>query len=304
MTCFHPIQAYSGGALTPNGKKLISFGAIPHDYVDRFERLDLPCGSCVGCRLERSRQWAVRIMHEAQLHERNCFVTLSYSDDNLPVNNSLVYEHFRDFMKRLRSRYPRSKDNGIRFFHCGEYSPEKRRPHYHAIIFNFDFDDRVFYKKSKSGFDIDTSDKCDDIWSLGHCFIGDVSFGSAAYVARYIVDKVSGDAAVQHYCDKETGEVIKPEYTTMSRRPGIGKKWFEKFGSDVYPSDNVIVNGLRARPPRYYDSLVEVDDPELLAAMKAKREVKALKYSDDQTPRRLREREKVRLAELNLFKRS
>ena len=133
MTCFHPIQAYSGGALTPNGKKLISFGAIPHDYVDRFERLDLPCGKCVGCRLERSRQWAVRIMHEASTHADNCFVTLSYSDENLPTNNSLVYEHCRDFMKRLRSRYPRDIDDGIRFCHCGEYSPEKRRPHYHAI---------------------------------------------------------------------------------------------------------------------------------------------------------------------------
>lgn len=301
MTCFRPIQAYSGGALTPSGKKLISFGAIPHDFVDRFERLDLPCGSCVGCRLERSRQWAVRIMHEASTHADNCFVTLSYSDDNLPENNSLVVEDYQKFMKRLRYRFPRSVDNGIRFFHCGEYSPKTGRPHYHAILFNFDFPDRKFLKMSKSGFPIDTSEICDDVWNLGHCFIGDVSFGSAAYVARYIVDKVNGDDAVKRYCDKETGEVIKPEYVTMSRRPGVGKKWFDKYGSDVYPSDNVIVKGMRARPPRYYDSLIE---EELLAKMKAKRKVKAEKYSDDQTPRRLREREKVRLAELNMFKRS
>lgn len=304
MPCFHPVQAYSGGALTPTGKKLISFGAIPHDFVGRFERLDLPCGGCVGCRLERARQWSIRIMHEASLYEHNCFVTLTYTDENLPCNNSLLLRDVQLFMKRLRSRFPREKDNGIRYFLAGEYSPEKRRPHYHLILFNFNFYDRTFLKKSKSGFDIDISGICDEVWRLGHCYIGDVSFGSAAYVARYIVDKVNGDAAVQHYCDKETGEVIKPEFVVMSRRPGIGKKWFELYGSDVYPSDNVIVKGLRARPPRYYDSLVDVDDPELLASMKAKRKVKALKYSDDQTPRRLREREKVRLAELNMFKRS
>lgn len=308
MTCYYPLQAFYG-ALKLNGKRRVVFKEELREYGAPFS---VPCGQCVGCRLERARQWGVRIMHEVQLHDFNCYLTLTYSDECLPRDLSLHPEHFLLFIRRLR-HYARTRkfkkehpeyarDNGIRYYHCGEYSPDKRRPHYHACIFNFDFPDRIFHKMSK-GNKLYISKTLDDLWGLGHCYIGNVTFDSANYVARYIIDKINGDRAFDHYTDKESGVYLHPEYSSMSRRPGIGADWLYKYYEDVYPSDEVIVHGLSVRPPKYYDSRVELHDPDFYADLKAKRSDKALQYSGNQSPERLVVREKVKLAKLNLFKR-
>ena len=158
----------------------------------------LPCGQCVGCRLERSRQWAIRCMHEAQMHEDNCFITLTFNPESLDDRSnpwSLDVRDFQLFMKRLRKKY----GAGIRFYHCGEYGELNKRPHYHACIFGFDFPDKRLWKVTNSGHRLYISESLDELWPFGFCTIGNVTFESAAYVARYIMKKVNGDAAADHY---------------------------------------------------------------------------------------------------------
>lgn len=273
--------------------------------------IKLPCGQCIGCRLERSRQWAVRMLHEAQMHEENSFLTLTYSPENLPATGSLNKKHFQDFMKRLRGRLGGRR---IRYFHCGEYGERLRRPHYHAILFGFDFPDKVFYKPVGDNGRLYISAMLDETWSHGFAVIGDVTFDSAAYVARYVTKKVTGPRADGHYLrfDKETGEVftepdgslshLEPEYVTMSRRPGIAAGWFERFGSEVFPSDEVITRGVQARPPRYYDKLFEAAHGDL-DSIKARRVGRMRKHAENNTDFRLAIRERVKMAQFQQLKR-
>lgn len=81
----------------------------------------------------------------------------------------------------------------------------------------------------------------------------ELTFESAAYAARYITKKISGPEADTHYnvIDLETGEVYSskiPEFIDMSRRPGIGKPFYEKFKTDIFPSDEVILRGIKMKP--------------------------------------------------------
>ena len=283
MTCFHPLNAFRvfGGGISFNAR---------HNNI--LECLKLPCGQCVGCRLERSRQWAIRCVHEASLYERNCFITLTYSDDHLPQDLSLDVRVFQKFMKRLRKRFgPR-----IRFYHCGEYGSKFGRPHYHACLFNFDFDDKVLFTE-RNGVHLYTSEALTELWPYGFSTVGTVTFESAAYVARYIMKKVNGDAAADHYTFTHpvTGMVYerKPEYTTMSRRPGIGSDWFDLYHSDVYPHDRVIMRGKSMRPPKFYDNRYELLDPMGFDDLKQKRWEEGQKHIDNNTPDRLKVREKV-----------
>ena len=140
MVCFSPLQAFKLEGWHQYGlPPVFKRPAGPH------RELQLPCGQCVGCRLERSRQWVVRCIHEASLYENNCFLTLTYSDDCLPNGNDLIYRHFQLFMKRLRKRF----GSNIRFYMCGEYGDLFGRPHYHACLFNFDAPDKVLYRRTR-----------------------------------------------------------------------------------------------------------------------------------------------------------
>lgn len=257
MSCYHPLPAWYSRKLGTSGKRGITFR--PGDgFKDR--PLEVPCGTCVGCQLERSRQWAVRCLHESKLHEDNCFVTLTYGET--PPGGSLRPVDFVEFMKRLRWHH----GEGIRFFQCGEYGDELGRPHHHALLFNLRFPDLRFYKES-SGVRLYTSAKLDSLWGHGFCSVGDVSFESAAYIARYTMKKVHGPAAAAHYGDRV------PEYLTMSRRPGIGRGWVEKYRHQTYRNDELVVRGHPCKPPRYYDQVQEKEAPTVLARVKARRRV-------------------------------
>lgn len=273
------------------------------------------CGRCVGCRLEKSRQWAIRCVHEASLHEENCFITLTYNDSHLPPSGGLNKKHFQDFMKRYRKKFPSRR---IRYFHCGEYGEENGRPHYHAIIFNHDFFDKRMYSV-RDGVTLWTSDTLTELWGKGFCTIGAVTFESAAYVARYVMKKVTGDRAVARYgvIDPDTGELkldkdgepvmIQPEYVTMSRgrdgTKGIGYEWYRKFKDDVYPEDEIIIRGRKMKPPRYYDGLYE-EDEKAYRKLKSERMRKSKKDAANQTAERLAVRETVKKAQLKSLKRS
>lgn len=206
-------------------------------------------------------------------------------------------------MKRLRKKYG---DLKISFFHCGEYGEKKRRPHYHAILFGMWFDDRQFYQRAIDGTVLYTSAKLADLWPWGFSTVGEVTFESAAYVARYAVNKLSfyGEDAYEHI-DLETGEVLalQPEYTTMSLKPAVGKLWYQRFKSDVFPSDQVVVRGRPMKPPKYYDKLLEQDSAEAHAQIKALRLGDALERAHDNSSSRLRVREQVKIAQTKNLKR-
>lgn len=290
MTCYRPLECWRIA-----GDTKLRF-TYPH-RSDILEKLEVPCGQCIGCRLERSRQWAIRCIHEAQLHEKNCFITLTYAPEHLPSPPTLDVRDFQLFMKRLRKRFGK----GVRFFHCGEYGEQYGRPHYHACLFNFDFPDKKLWRTS-NGFNIYTSSILEELWPFGFSTIGDVTFESAAYVARYIMKKVTGKNADEHYenVDPLTGEVYlaKPEYITMSRRPGIASGWFEKYASDVYPSDAVVVRGREMRPPRYYDNKLKSIAPLDYEEIQHQRYLDAQKHLDNNTKDRLYVRHEVQKARL------
>lgn len=267
MPCFFPLQA--SFSLCQDGKKDIKFS---NAQARAFQlgikpvgdnNLSVPCGRCMGCRLEKSRQWAVRCVHEAKCFEDNCFVTLTFSDEHLPKDGSLCRKHVQDFLKRLRRKY---EDRKIRVFYCGEYGDQLGRPHYHLCLFNFDFKDRKKFKRV-NGFWYYRSDALSSLWTFGHSIVCDFSFETAAYVARYCTKKVNGSQAEEHY----QGRV--PEFAGMSLKPGIGKTWFDKYAkSDLFPHDNVISRGAKSKPPRYYDILRERVDPDGFAKAKKARE--------------------------------
>lgn len=298
MACFSPLSGFRARVPNANGRRPIVFnnrdGAAD-------EPIDLACGRCIGCRLERSRQWAIRCVHEAQLHENNCFITLTYNPESLPASNSLVLKHFQDFMKRLRKKFGK----GVRFFHCGEYgevcetcrkskyycdqkghrySPYLGRPHYHACLFNIKFPDQEFWKNAK-GNKLYTSEILTKLWGMGFCSIGELNFQTAAYVARYITKKISGPQADAHYTlyHHLTGEVtrVQPEYITMSRRPGIAAGWVEKFKSDLYPSDFVVHDGKKMSLPKFYNKILELDESIDFDLIKRMRELKAKQLYED-----------------------
>lgn len=275
MACFHPMLARLDAEGRPRFIRAATLGeSIPGT-------IRLSCGQCSGCRLESARQWAVRCVHEAQLHESNSFITLTYDDEHLPPSGSLQKSDWQKFARRFRKQ--RGK---FRYFHCGEYG-DRGRPHYHAAIFGHDFlADRVHFKMS-NGHELFRSASLEKLWPNGFSTIGELTFESASYVAQYVLKKVTGDKAEGHYNGRQ------PEYVTMSRRPGIAHDWLERFRSDVYPSDEVISNGRPARPPTYYDNLQAIHDPVGMAAIKLRRGKAASTHSENNTRARLDIREEV-----------
>lgn len=263
------------------------------------KRLEIPCGRCVGCKLERSRNWAVRCVLESSLYDSNCFITLTFNDEHLPANRSLDKEHFPLFMRRLRKHTGRK----IRYFHCGEYGGKLGRPHYHALLFNYDFPDKVLYTVRNDN-KLYISSELSQLWPYGFSSVGDLTFASAAYVARYVMKKVPTKDAEDHYVDKSTGEILVPEYVTMSRRPGLASAWFERFGfTDVFPSDQLVVDGKVGKPPRFFDKILEKVDPQMYDDVKSER-MSHLKEWNESSDLRLRVKEEVKLAQIKSLKRS
>lgn len=283
MSCYHPLRG------VVKGQEFLAVG----------------CGKCVGCRLEYSRQWAVRCYHEAQLQAENAFVTLTYAPERLPPGGTLVRRDTQLFVKRLRKHFAPRR---VRFFLCGEYGSHGLRPHYHALLFGIDFPDKLFYFTTEAGERIYTSEVLSGLWSLGFATTGAVTFKSAAYVARYVVKKISDvDGGWKPYSvDAETGEVLArlPEFVGMSLKPGIGEGWLSRYRDDVYPSDEVVVQGRLMKPPRYYDKLLERGAPDVLEGIKGERRRSSWARLVDETPRRRADREVVKVAQVGFLKRS
>lgn len=254
MACYHPLPGWYSRTRAANGKRAVVF-RFADGFADR--PVAVPCGSCVGCRLEWARQWAVRCQHESKLWDCSSFVTLTYKE--VPPGGSLRPEDFVNFMKRLRHVYP-----GVRFLQCGEYGEQFQRPHHHALLFGvWPSDSR--YHKGQGDRRLYTSRELDDLWGHGQCTHGAVTFESAGYVARYAMKKALVDP------EEWRGRGLVPEYMTMSRRPGIGSEYAKRWRAEWYRNDAIVVNGVETRPPRFYDGVQEKAAPAVLARVKAKR---------------------------------
>jgi len=275
MPCYRPISGWKSVDLTEKGKHTIVFSQ-KKGYTDSPR--EIPCGVCIGCRLEKSRQWAIRITHEASLWDSNVFVTLTYDDENCP--SSLNVKDYQLFMKRLRKHFNQEK---IRFFMGAEYGEQTHRPHYHAILFNCDFPDKTIVTQNQNS-TLYNSQMLNDLWQKGHTSVGEVTLASAQYVAKYTLKKISGPKAREHYNGK------KPEFAIMSRKPGIGTGWIEKFHKDVYPDDFVVTpNGQKAKVPKFYDNYLDKTNYPVLESIKSERVALGRKYSRRQ--KRLFEKE-------------
>lgn len=254
----------------------------------------VPCGQCVGCRLDWAGDWAARCEKEAQLWPRNCFVTLTYNDAHLPLGgstrSSVSKREFQLFMKRLRKEY----GDGIRFFASGEYGLVNQRAHYHALLFNHDFPDKRVWK-SHRGNTLYVSPSLERLWPFGFSSIGAVTLQSAGYVARYVMKKLRGELADTEYSDRD------PPFVLMSRRPGLGLGWLQKFHSDVYgpgkdgvPRGELVVGeGKVRRPPRYFEEKFKAQFPVEYRMMKLQRFTRSPVVPMSERIRRLRSREVI-----------
>lgn len=329
MPCYKPITAYQ----LPAGGPLLfaepAWGATSRG--GNYNKLQISCGQCAGCRLKRSREWAARCIHEAQTHRHNCFITLTYADENLPENNSLKHRDFQLFMKKFRKAlhespvgegpFAQQKNphrgatpapqkpvaRALRYYMCGEYGETYGRPHYHAIIFGTDFLDKIYKHTTATGCKIYNSPTLEKLWPHGHSSIGDVTFESAAYVARYIMKKRTGDGNKNIYevLDLETGELVQKqkEYNTMSRRPGIAKTWFDKYNTDITATGKIIIRGHKNNPPRYYDKLLKKLDELKLEEFQYARYIEQLAQTEHHTPERLAVQEQVAAAKTKSLQR-
>lgn len=299
MPCYTPLTGTVVGVRADNGKQVIKIlpraKSIPANLPGEY--LSLPCGQCTGCRIARSKEWAIRCWHESKQYEKNCFITLTFctgpSESHQNCNHqisknlsTLVKSDFQNFMKRLRKEYYGNQKSEVRYFHCGEYGSKLQRPHHHACLFNFDFPDKKLWSV-RDGITLYRSESLERIWPFGYSTIGEVTFESAAYVARYVLKKINGPLAPDHYQGR------LPEYVTMSRRPGIGRSHVMEFLGDIYPHDYVVLkNGTKARPPKYYDRYFELTDPEEYGRIKKYR-VDRAKSDKNNTPERLKIRHEI-----------
>lgn len=275
MTCYHPLRAVCTG-VTDKGKRSLKIlkNNDPEANIPNVDYLSLPCGKCIGCRLEYSKNWADRCMLEALYHNKASFITLTYNDENLPPVNPLVDENgvvtgyspihslvksdFQKFMKRLRFHFG---DERIRFFACGEYGSINMRPHYHAIIFGEDFkEDRSLFRRNFQSDSIYISDTLSSLWPFGFSTVCELSWNAAAYVARYCVKKQFGFGA-----DVYKKYNYTPEFTLMSRKPGIARQYYDENKDKIYKNEEIFLalpdRSMKLKPSRYYDKLFDIDDP-------------------------------------------
>lgn len=310
MSCYHPLKGFPVG-LTENGKtdyKVRSF-SVNHlemhngkwqdcyddflsDYRERavLDYIEIPCGHCIGCRLQKSRDWANRMLLESKEHKENWFLTLTYDNEHLPPANETVIDYTtgeigdspihplvkRDlqlFLKRLRKQQAFDFDNKIRFYACGEYGSKTFRPHYHLIVFGLHLDDLIQNGQNELGQPYFISKTIGELWTYGFHSVAPMTWETCAYVARYVTKKQYGENA-----DIYEQLAITPEFSTMSRKPGIARQFYDGNKEKIYDTDEIFISlgdkgSRKVKPPRYFDKLFDIDYPDDCAIIKENRKM-------------------------------
>ena len=262
MACNKSVKAYYSKTVNEgSGKRSLVFNRRDR-YLGNDSRyagsLEIPCGKCLGCKTDQSLMWSIRAYHESTLHEQNCFVTLTYDEEHLPKDGKINKRDLQLFFKRLRKQIDsRLFPTKIRYIACGEYGAMTRRPHYHAIIFGLDFLEGAESINSE----LYTNSKLVDAWQNGHVSIAPVNMASICYVCGYVNKKID---------DPDT-------FSLMSRRPGIGHDWLDRYAHDVATIGVVTIEGKAYQVPKRYLEWSE----EMLAGVKRDRMEYAKKKQRD-----------------------
>lgn len=295
MPCYQPYLGFQ----SPSGKVYFS-----PDKKQEWKMIPIPCGKCLGCRLEYSRQWAIRCVKEAKYHNDNCFITITYNDEHLP-KRGLSKKHIQDFLKRLRRRLGYhniiDSETGLRYFLCGEYGTSTYRPHYHAIIFGYKPVDLISF-----GYDNDIRQEIfispwlSSLWGMGNVIVGNnVTFETCAYVARYVMKKLEVD-----FKNDEFYKVFNKDFILCSRRPALGYRFFEENQSELERLDKVLIrDGITCLPPRYYSRKLKEVNPDKYEEIKQKRIDNAPKETLIRCHRRLKAAEKIKKQQIQTLTR-
>lgn len=310
MPCYRPLKGYraTDGRIT-----------FKRTAMSTGQLTQVNCGQCVGCRMAKSKEFAVRCVHEdrtslAKTGFPGSFLTLTYDDEHLPPGGSVSKKEHQTFIQALRDKL-RPDGVQIRYFMCGEYGADEYfedpedptvpkfrlgpgRPHYHYIIFGYNFPDKYEWTQYR-GHQYYRSPQLESVWQKGNSIVGHLTPETCAYTTRYVLKKQSGEQSEDHYkrLILETGELypLQREFALMSLKPGIGKEWFEKYGlTDIYDSgDFVVIDGKKYATPKYYDKLLKDLDERELLSVRSERAKRAHAHSKDSTDRRLRDREEL-----------
>lgn len=282
MACYHP------------SKVLVSRKGLAGRVRDRVM---VPCGHCLGCRTDQARGWAVRLVHEGVTLSPAWFVTLTYAPENLPENGTLVPRDITLFIKKLRRMLEGER---ISYYIAGEYGEVTARPHYHAVLYGPRLLDRI-HLSSRHGAPVFRSPSLENLWGHGILEFTALTYAAARYCASYVRKKVRMRDDPEHYSrvDPGTGELlsVEREFGRMSRRPAIGRKWIERFWTDVYPRDFVVVDGRPLKPPRYYDKWMDKFHPDVMLSVRTQRYEDLEVLGDD----KLIMMEKIHRARVNFF---
>lgn len=276
MPCASPLDAYRptlGGAL--------QFTYAPPNNGRAWDKIQVPCGTCILCQEEKARQWAVRIAHEAQQWDISSFITLTYAPEKIPPNGSLRYADLQKFWKRLRKRGAE-----LRYYAVGEYGDETMRPHYHACVFGQGFiDNRIIIRKEPTMLWL--SPELEEAWGQGQVSVGALTYETARYTASYVTKKLKSKQ-VYVRIDEETGELIQVEQPKAMMSKNIARDWWDKWGQGVAHHDRVVINARPQKPPKAYDRWLGEVNPPRAEEIKNQRIAKVVKYTEAQNRARAR----------------
>lgn len=299
MACFHPLEAWR----VPGERKLVFSPSVKQRQAG--ERLNVPCGQCFGCRVDHAASNALRMQHELRYHDRASFVTLTYSDAELPALGDLVYADIQAAYHRIRKAL-----GPFRHYTAGEYGERTGRAHWHAAIFGIAFERGDPRGKSEAGAICYDSPQLEKLWGKGRVTVGDLTPESMSYVARYVQKKLNGPAAEDAYTVVDEDGVIlgqrRAPFARSSNRPGIGARFVEEYAADLLVKGCVVMRGgLEAPLPAYYERLL-LRDPLHADRMQDYKDARGAfdaKRAADNTPERLAVREEVARAKRRRLKR-
>lgn len=312
MSCYYPMLAVPIAISPDTGKVQYCFRERLVEGVQLNEQVvlngrmypvkALPCGKCIGCRLDYSKEWAIRCTLEMQDHSPDeCyFVTLTYDDDHVPYsvartdtiehehsygfpsdspvwyetvdrpsNQTLDDRHLQLFIKSLRRNQEYHYGSTLRFFACGEYGGKTYRPHYHLIIFGLKLSppSAGCWQKHNRGYILWESDELEKIWKKGHVIVGRCTYETCGYVARYMLKKQKGNCG-----DEYRTLNILPPFSRMSRMPGIGSKYYDAHKEEILLSDEIYLvtekRGIKSKPPRFFDKQLSEEYPDIFEEVK------------------------------------
>lgn len=307
--CKHPlVRERSSGRILGSLKHLVECGAPESKYLYGIDYQLIPCGQCIACRLNYSRQWAARCTCETIYHSEQWFLTITYNNDSVPTLNletgeidrggywalnqnqagdftsveqslTLLPTDLQLFLKNLRRQqeYHYKQYGTIRFYACGEYGGKTLRPHYHMLAYGLHIPDLEYYKTTNEGNEYYTSEYLNRIWGKGFIIVGKLSWNSCAYVSRYVMKKQMGkDENGLTAKDRYFEAGLQPEFVRMSLKPGIGQKYFEDHKEEIYRNDEIILPGgkkpIRMKPPKKFDEWFEEINPDKMKEVKEERE--------------------------------